>query len=153
MKSKLSQLTQRMLLVCALCPMPLVAMATSVVADESFESVAHSRPTLMTAAGQAGRAGDKFSFGAAPIAERGAPQSFAHAAREHLPSPLAGGKAFSHSGVLNGNVSLFSSLSESSSQSAIAAIATPVPEPGTYTLMLAGLAGLGFIVMRRRGRS
>jgi hypothetical protein len=30
-------------------------------------------------------------------------------------------------------------------------ILTPVPEPGTYALMLAGLAAVGFVASRRRG--
>lgn len=147
MKSNLSQLPQRVLLVCALCATPLVAMATRVVAEESFESIVRSPQS------RANQAGNKFSFGAMTSAKRDDPRSFADAAREHIPSALAGGEAFSSKGVLNGDVSQIVSLSESSSQSAIAAIATPVPEPGTYALMLAGLAGLGFVVIRRRGRS
>ena len=34
---------------------------------------------------------------------------------------------------------------------ALVASATPVPEPETYALMLAGVAAVGFVVMRRRG--
>jgi hypothetical protein len=31
------------------------------------------------------------------------------------------------------------------------AVAAPVPEPETYALMLAGIAAVGFVAMRRRG--
>lgn len=152
MTSKLAHLTQRMLLVCALCSVPLVATATSVIADESFDSVAHSRQMLLNHASQAGWAGDKFSFGAMARAEHDDHRSFGHKTRAHTPSQLAGGEVFSYKGVLNGDSSPFNPLSESSLKNEKLAIATPVPEPSTYALMLAGLAGLGFVAMRRRRR-
>ena len=57
--------------------------------------------------------------------------------------------------VLLGPGSYFFSVAGTSSGSsggftAFVASATPVPEPGTYALMLAGVAVIGFVALRRR---
>jgi hypothetical protein len=36
------------------------------------------------------------------------------------------------------------------SHAALYGVATPVPEPGSYVLMLAGLSAVGFVVRRRK---
>jgi hypothetical protein len=44
-------------------------------------------------------------------------------------------------------------LSQNPAQGVFAAVAAPIPEPETYALMLAGLAGLGAVARRRRARA
>lgn len=59
----------------------------------------------------------------------------------------------------NGELSLtYSNLSDNfvsgyyqAQANAVATSAIPVPEPGTYAMLLAGLAGIGIMVRRRRG--
>jgi hypothetical protein len=65
---------------------------------------------------------------------------------------------FSFSGLAAGNyaltfVGLATGTLGGSYGGAIFAQTAPIPEPGSYALMLAGLAAIGFVVARRRDRA
>lgn len=150
MKSNISRLPRHMLLLGALCASPLAAMAIDPVANDGFESVVHSRQAWLNQAGPASWAGDSFLFGGLHLAERDDPRSFIHAARERTPGQAAGGE-FSTRGAAGRSYHWPSSfVSEPASPSDFAAVTTPVPEPATYVLMVAGLAVVGFVMRRRR---
>jgi hypothetical protein len=150
MKSNISRLPGHMLLLGALCASPLTAMAINPVANHGFDSVVHPRQTWLSQAGPSGWARDSFSPGALHLAERDDPRSFAHATRERTPGLITGGAEFSPRGAAGREHWPASFLSEPASPSVFAAVTTPVPEPGTYVLMMAGLAAIGFAMRRRR---
>ena len=150
MRSKLFQLPLRMLALGALCTAPMITMATSLVSVDRSQSVVHASSTWLKQAGPTGWVGDRFAM---QVATSDHPMSFAHGGRERVHGPLAAAAVFSRDDALtHRDVWSANFLSDKSAPSPFASITTPVPEPGTYALMLAGLAAIGF-VMRRRARS
>ena len=126
-------------------------MANSPVGTDRSEHAVHSAKSWLSLADPAGWAGDRF---ARHVAQSEHPVSFAHAARaRNYGEQPAGAAVSSRDGaVTHGDVWSANSLSHKQASSAFASVATPVPEPGTYVLMLAGLAAVG-LVMRRRKRN
>lgn len=149
MTSHLPQRSLRMLVLGALLCAPLITVANSPVGTDRRESVVHSAKAWLSLADPAGWAGDGFAI---RVAESEHPMSFAHAARAgtygQQPADAA---VFSRDGaVTHGDVWSANFLSHKQAPSAFASVATPVPEPGTYVLMLAGLAAVGFVMRRRK---
>lgn len=134
----------RLLVLGALFSAPLVTMANNLVSTDRSGSAVLSSDTWLS------RAGGRFG---AHLVEREHPMSFSYAARERVQGKPAVAAVFSHVGAMtHRDVWPVSFLSDTSAPSPFASVTTPVPEPGTYVLMLAGLAAIGF-VMRRRRRS
>lgn len=140
-----------MLVLGALLCAPLVTMANSPVGADRSESVVHSAKSWLSLEDSAGWTGDRF---ARHVAKSEHPMSFAHAARArvHGQQPADAAVPSADGAMTNSDLWSANSLSHKQEPSAFATVATPVPEPGTYSLMLAGLAAVGF-VMRRRTRS
>ncbi|MBC7994328.1 MAG: PEP-CTERM sorting domain-containing protein [Rhizobacter sp.] len=150
MTPDLSQIPLRLLVLGALCTAPLISMATNLVSVDRSESVVHSANTWLNHAGPSVRAGPGFAL---QLAEGAHPMSFAYAAREHPHGPPAFAAVFSRHGDLTHDVVWSPSfLSDNFAPGPFASVTTPVPEPGTYVLMLAGLVAIGF-AMRGRRRS
>lgn len=150
MTSNFFRLPLRMLALGALCITPMVTMATNLVSVDRSQSVVHASSTWLKKAGPTGWAGDRFAMQGATSAH---PMSFAHGGRERVHGSLAAAAVFSRDDVLtHRDVWSANFLSNKSAAGPLASITTPVPEPGTYALMVAGLAAIGF-VMRRRTRS
>jgi hypothetical protein len=119
-------------------------MATPFVNADRSQSVVISSDTWSSRAG--GRV-------AMHLVEREHPLSFAHASRSgvYYGQPF-GASVFSRDGtVTQRDLWSASFLSDTRAAVPFASVTAPVPEPGTYVLMLAGLAAVGF-VMRRRQR-
>lgn len=56
-------------------------------------------------------------------------------------------------GSLNGDISLLSANAHVGGSAKVSYIYAPVPEPETYALMLAGLAGVGLVARRRQAKA
>jgi len=135
-----------MLVLGALCAAPLMTMANSLVSNDRAESVVAAHDTWLSRAGPAWA-------GAMRFAEHEHPMSFAHAARERAPGRSESGMVFSRDAALSHQDAWSANfLSDTSTPNPFASVTTPVPEPGTYALVVVGLAAIGF-VMRRRRRS
>jgi PEP-CTERM motif len=142
MTVNLLQQPVRLLLLGALFSAPLASMANNLVSTDHSESVVNQSNTWLSRAG---------SRNAAHLVENEHPMSFAHAARERVHGQPGVAAVFSRDGVVTRNdVWAASFLSDASEPGSFVSVTTPVPEPGTYVLMLAGLAAIGFVMRRRR---
>lgn len=148
MTSHLFQLPLRMLALGALCTAPLITMANGLVGAERSDSVVHSSDAWSSRAAPAGWAGERFATYRADSAH---PMSFAYAARERSHGqPAAGAMVSRDDSVARPGAWAANFQSDSHAPGAFASVTTPVPEPGTYALMVAGLAVVGFVLRRRR---
>ena len=142
MKSNLLQQPLRLLVLGALFSVPLATMANTLVSIDRSENAVPSSDTWLSLAG--GRFGEN-------LVEREHPKSFALAARERMHGKPAGAAVLSHDGAMTHRaVWPVKFLPDTSTPSPVASVTSPVPEPGTYVLMLAGLAAVGFVMHRRR---
>ncbi len=150
MTPDLSQLPLRLLVLGALCTAPLASMATDVAGLSRAESVVHSTNTWLNQARPSAWAGQGLAM---QVGEAAHPMSFAYAAAERRHGPPALAAVFSRHGELT-HLDVWSPnfLAENFPSGPFASVTAPVPEPGTYVLMLAGLVAIGF-AMRGRRRS
>ncbi len=73
-----------------------------------------------------------------------------------MAGPIGESSAMSNIALMGGNMYSFRVTGDvvgaPAGYYAFTAVAAPIPEPGTYAMMLAGLGAVGFVAMRRRQR-